>query len=365
MSNTLPIAGDLGGYMSANAFMLLHGNLKDECRGRGLHMIHINMRSLNNKMELVRATFCESNASVITMSETWLNKSYSDSYNNIEGYTTVRSDREWDSNKKGGGICTYIKNGINYSESKFIQFNSNCVHLESQWISIKQYIGKEIIIINCYRPPQGDLKECLNYLNVGLNEIDLDKSDVFIIGDLNINFFDKKDKSIQMFNNSLKQKGFLQYIKEPTRITATTSTCIDLCYTNSNIVARAMVCNVSLSDHELILITRKKGPTIRERDAFFGRSYRNFDIENFKRLLSDHDWNELNNMNSPDLKWAYFHSVINGILDNLCPIKKFKISKVKQPWITPHLLELIKDKDYMLKKAKKTLKNTDLTELED
>ena len=53
----------------------------------------------------------------------------------------------------------------------------------------------------------------------------------------------------------------LQLIKKNTRITNTTATCIDLCYTNSNIVAKAKVWDVTLSDHELILITRKKGST--------------------------------------------------------------------------------------------------------
>ena len=111
--------------MLANVFAIFNGNLKDECKGRGLHMVHINMRSLNNKMELVRATFCESNASIITLSETWLNKMYNDSYIAIEGYVAVRSDSEWDHNKRGGGICTYITNGIHFLESKYIHFNSN------------------------------------------------------------------------------------------------------------------------------------------------------------------------------------------------------------------------------------------------
>ena len=61
-------------------------------------------------------------------------------------------------------------------------------------------------------------------------------------------------------------------------------------------------------------------------------------------------------------QWAYFHNAIKNILDELCPIKKFKINKLKQPWITPHLLELIKDKDFKLKKAKKTKKEADWKE---
>ena len=319
-----------------------------------MHIAHINVRSLNKKMELIKATFQESNATIITMSETWLNELFDQSYNMIEGYVTVRQDREWGNRKKGGGICSYIKTGINFSEHKYKRFNTNCVNLESQWISIKQNVGREIIIVNCYRPPQGTVKECLELLNKGLNEIDLNKCDIFIIGDMNMNVLDKGNKDIQCFVNSLKQKGLLQYIKEHTRISSTTSTCIDLCFSNTNMLAKAIVCDVAISDHELILVTRKKGPTVKVKCAFYGRSYRNFDKTQFKNKLSEYNWDNLQDINNVDRKWAYLHKTISDILDEMCPIKKFKINKIKQPWITPQLLELIKDKDFKLAKAKRS-----------
>ena len=37
----------------------------------------------------------------------------------------------------------------------------------------------------------------------------------------------------------------------------------------------------------------------------------------------------------------------------ICPTKTFNIKQEKEPWITPQLIELIKDKDYALRKAKK------------
>ena len=125
-----------------------------------------------------------------------------------------------------------------------------------------------------------------------------------------MNVLDKKDENIQHFNNSLKQKAILQYIKEPTRVTATISTCIDLCYTNTNMLAKAMVCNVSISDHELILDTCKTGPTIRERSTFYGRSYRNFDKDSFRKKLFDHKWNDLQNVDNTELKGVYFPQIV-------------------------------------------------------
>ena len=40
-------------------------------------------------------------------------------------------------------------------------------------------------------------------------------------------------------------------------------------------------------------------------------------------------------------------------IDNMRPIKTFEVKQVKESWITPPLLELIKDKDDAMKKAKK------------
>ena len=69
------------------------GDLKNECKGRGLHLVHINIRSMDKKMELIKSTFQGSNATIITMSETWLNSGYSESYVALNGYTVVRQDR--------------------------------------------------------------------------------------------------------------------------------------------------------------------------------------------------------------------------------------------------------------------------------
>ena len=45
---------------------------------------------------------------------------------------------------------------------------------------------------------------------------------------------------------------------------------------------------------------------------------------------------------------------IETALNKICPLRTFRIKKYKEPWITQELLELIKDKDRLLKKAKRT-----------
>ena len=118
-----------------------------------------------------------------------------------------------------------------------------------------------------------DIKECQKYLADAIEEIDLTKTDNSIIGDLNVDILDKMDKNVKKIVTTLKQKGLLQQIKDPTCITKMTATCIDLCFTNSNIVAGDKVCDVSLSDHELILVTLKKESNIKAKGTFWGQGY--------------------------------------------------------------------------------------------
>ena len=64
-------------------------------------------------------------------------------------------------------------------------------------------------MVSCYRPSQGDIKECQKYLKDTIEKIDLKKNYIFIIGDLNIIILDKKDKDVQNFATTLEEKGLL------------------------------------------------------------------------------------------------------------------------------------------------------------
>ena len=46
-------------------------------------------------------------------------------------------------------------------------------------------------------------------------------------------------------------------------------------------------------------------------------------------------------------------NICYNCIDDMCPTKTFRVKQEKEPWITPQLIELIKDKDYAMKKAKR------------
>ena len=75
---------------------------------KGLHFLHINTRSLLPKLDELRHIAIKSKASVIGITETWLDDSLPDSEVEIPGYSLQRQDR----NRNGGGVCVYINSNI-------------------------------------------------------------------------------------------------------------------------------------------------------------------------------------------------------------------------------------------------------------
>ena len=78
---------------------------------RGLHFIHLNINSLLSKIDELREIAKVSRAAVIGITESKLDDSVMDGEINIEGYNTVRSDR----NRNGGGVACYIRSDISFN----------------------------------------------------------------------------------------------------------------------------------------------------------------------------------------------------------------------------------------------------------
>ena len=66
---------------------------------RGLHCIHLNAPSFLPKIHELRHIVQKTSASIIGITESWLDSTISDSEINIPGYIVVRQDR----NREGGG----------------------------------------------------------------------------------------------------------------------------------------------------------------------------------------------------------------------------------------------------------------------
>ena len=104
--------------------------------------MHLNIRSLWSKIDLFKDFFSEYNADLITLSETWLTPELPDQFIELKGYCVICNDRKWSDQqasqtlKKGGGICTYIREGLNYKIDILPDLNVSSVDLECQNIEL-------------------------------------------------------------------------------------------------------------------------------------------------------------------------------------------------------------------------------------
>ena len=333
--------------------------LDDVKLAKGMHIAHINIRSITNKWDVFKAQFSSSNLHILGLSETWLNnKLPSGLYNLSNDYTFLRNDRNWcdigtNIPKKGGGVALFIKNGLTFSEADYSHLNTNNIDIESQWVLVKQPNSKTILIGNIYRPPQGNIENFIQVLENSFTNIDLSKTELYLMGDFNIDMLDKKNCFTKKLLDFIKPFGLHQLIKSPTRYSKDKNSLLDNIFTNSDIISNSGVSDVNLSDHQLIIATRKKAKIIKKKCSFTGTSYRNYNKIVFQDDVTNADWLPFDNESTVAGKWKEMLNIIYNCINAMCPVKTFRVKQEKEQWITPPLLELIKDKDNAMRRAKR------------
>ena len=309
--------------------------------GRGLHIAHLNVRSLmgGHKFDTARLQIKNSGFDIFTLSERWLTKSVPDRSVEIEGYDFVRQDREWNDTlshhnnpKRGGGVALYIKSGIQFSDTKFKNMNKSSKDLEMMWLDVNLFNVRPIVVITAYRPPQGNCKRGCELLSEAFYEANLkDNTDIFLLGDFNINFDDKKTVTYRELDFTTQSLGLRQLINQPTRIAfrdgVRSTSKLDLIFTNSDCSTDSRTLDLNLSDHLAVCTTRKKASCERSKVDFKGRSYRYYTKEDFQNNLINSNWDQFFEVEDPNELWEILKRKIKREIDKMCPIKTFRVNE--------------------------------------
>ena len=156
----------------------------------------------------------------------------------MNGYSILRSDR----NRNGGSVACYVRADICFNSRNV--FSNSIEHVFFDLLIPKV---KPISIGIFNRPP--NVNNFLETFFNDLKDIDLHKSEVFFLGDFNVNlllndkFILKENQSIDFRNLSsplvTKYKELYQtfslkeIIQEPTHVTSNTSSLLDQILTNA------------------------------------------------------------------------------------------------------------------------------------
>ena len=251
----------------------------------------------------------------------------------------------------------YISDHLKYDYTSLGHLNLMSANIELHCVSLVIPNMRQIILVILYRPPQGSIPKFIENLYDTLTNINRNaNSEIYILGDFNMDMLDKKSQNIKDLIQNMKIFGGLPLINDYTR-KSSTSTCIDQIFTNSDVISSSGIVNLNISDHLAVYCTRKKIPIKHEKKSFSGRSYRNYIKEDFQDSILNADWKPFYESVDATQCWDIMESVIRDEIDKICPIKTFRVSSSPDPWITNELLEEIRDKDLALKRARKTGKD--------
>ena len=321
---------------------------------KGLKIAHLNCLSLTKHIDEIRCMVIDTNIDIMTLSETHLCENIDDGEICIPGYTLLRRDR----NRSGGGVAMYIKDNLTFIRKYELSEDTN---LEMIVIEMKFEKQKPFYVICWYRPPNSKL-EVFNAFERVIQKVDDMKVPFFVLGDINCDVTNNLLWNTRKLIEIMESYNCAQVIDKHTRVTKTSSTIVDLIFCNDEQkLSESGVIEVSVSDHYMIYCVIGKHQCHNNDNTHkykTGRNLKNFDVEAFRKDMNDIDFNPVYEINNPEEACSVFLSLIMKVVDKHAPLRKTRIKQKDSPWMTPIILQLIRSRDRLKRKAKRS-KETD------
>ena len=118
----------------------------------------------------------------------------------------------------------------------------------------------------------------MKHFKNGIENLSLYTHDIFIMGDINIDFHNNFTKKLKEY---LTQSGLMNLINTPTRFLVNNNSALDHIYYNCNMITRSCVLDGNISDHEMIYVIHEKPKILPLSCQFSGSLYRNYNKDGF------------------------------------------------------------------------------------
>ena len=239
-------------WFDQNSVSQINGNWLNDLRSNmfvnSFRIVHLNINSIIKKQDHIFLMLDKLDIDILSLNETKLgiNKKLNTGMQLLEQkYTILRKDRNESS--KGGGILVFIKKCHTITEIK-------CQPHEIVMFKLNTGNSQDYNFVCSYKPPKEKSKPYLKFLNNFISENDL-RSNLFIIGDLNLDMRTKKGKGLVKF---CKNHNLVNYVKTATRSgnnkkRILSSSFIDVVLNNSASIKNTHVIDFPHSDHKIVL----------------------------------------------------------------------------------------------------------------
>ena len=300
---------------------------------------------------------------VLNVQESWLSESSLRKNIDILGYSTFRQDRMTNIKSKGGGMVVYYKKDLTIDFETYKNLNINNENLETITYKISASSGKDLVIILVYKPPDSNYKN-LEELFVILNTITPNQN-VLLTGDININLL--QDSPAKHYLEDLCTASSLRILnyRMPTHFSTRSSSLIDVIAVSADMPSTTGVISLATGKHTghypTFLNFSFEPNIIAECHKFKARSLKKkYDKTLFQLELLKCSWRPLFESDDVSLTWQIFITNIRNTLDMLYPLETFENKRAKKSWINGEALEILKMRDKLQKKARRTNRKIDI-----
>ena len=130
----------------------------------------------------------------------------------------------------------------------------------------------------------------------------------FLLGDLNSDFSKTQSPLYQALKHFLYICNWVQVIKEPTRITPTCSSILNvIIVSDEEKISQSGIIPIGISDHFLTYCTRHSPKAkFNKHNTMRSRSMKNYSTEIFNEKLSEINWFKVINCDDVDVAWSNF-----------------------------------------------------------
>ena len=347
----------------------LHGNIK-----RGITNIHVNIRSLYNKMAEVKNLIKQEKPHILGISETELRKSH----HNIDclkvpGYDLLLP-KSWDMHEKAR-VVVYIKKSLEYDHIASLEYGD----VQSIWLRAGFKNTKKIYYSHMYREHTSTLGSSMAAQRTTLDRMLLQweeavshgtsgaTNEVHIAGDMNLDSLGGRwlepGYSLvtlgRMVEECCSSNNFTQMVDKVTRVQynsirkETAASCIDHVYCNAkHRISAVKVVTFGASDHDAVAYTRYSKEPAPPARTIRKRSYRNFNEANFVEDVARIDFTDVYCTRDVDDAAAMLTDKLVEVLNLHAPWIVYQQRKHYTPWVTLETSQLMKERDKIKEEAK-------------
>ncbi len=333
----------------------------------------VNANSIKGKLGELEYLIHTTDFDQIIMTETKLDKDIHKVDNKLKelGYKPYRDDRTLNS----GGVMIAIKECYDHRELSLEDLNTDDKNTEDtpgvlKWIEVSLKNRVKMYVAVFYRQPDGNLAQ-LKMLERSLNSIrqkmkNNSNSIIMIGGDFNCGFIDWENNTIlprpdhraphEKLLEIAADNDLTQHQIEPTRMGRT----LDLFFTNKPRIVQSMHTLPGISDHDIPVADCDIKPSYSKKQPRKIYKYKKANWDQMRKdALDFHDeYLKECDERSVNANWKDFTKFVFKMMDLNIPCTTTNIRK-NLPWLNTSLKRMIRKKQRLYNKAKRTHKKKD------